>query len=658
MSEKVRPRHQRRVVVALPPADAPLVEAVAATGYRVVHALPEALDAAAQSEGAIAVVADADLAGVLAAVARLRKSQGPAAAVPVLLLGGVGGGGSAPTHHPAVQVGADAFFARPVQPDEITRQFEALVDTAAALSVTTRLSPRRASALTPTSLRPAYLPAAPNARPTPVPRSYSGLAPAAVAPSVHPSVSPASIPPTVTTVGDSTRPSAAVTAWLSVARPPEAPSVEVGTAVEAALRGALDQSAAADLPPEPDFELPPLGDDALDDLVPPELLEPLDGSFDDFSMELSAETTSSGAAGVGTTNPGLAARRTPRGVGTTAGAGLVPLLLDGEPRLAGAVGRFGVGRLFAAGSLGRSTGVLALRTPKGEWRVSLDGGHVLSARSDRAEDQIGPLLARLGYIPREAARFANAPLDAGARGAALLAARGYIAPDALGATLGRAAEEMVFDLVCLPSADWELRPLESSVSIPMPHRALDALLLHACRARLEPATAYAALGGDGTVLTARADGSALAALGLSPVERAAASSAKNAELATLMRTHGEGALPAMVALYWLHMIRAEGPAHDLDGTALPPGVERTRLRALIEAANRKDYLVLLGVSAWATRNAASAALASRRTELDAVRARVSAGEGLQSVYTALDEASQLMADAEGWERYTTALRSS
>lgn len=651
MSDKVQNRQQRCVVTALQPTDEGLIEGLTVGGFRVVQAVPETLDGTVKGEAAVAVVADIDLAGVLAAVSRLRKSQGPG--VKVVLLGGAQATFSATGQHPAVQVGANAFFARPMTAAELMMQVEALLDTAGAAMPNT--VNQRPGSRTPTNFRPqGPMAVPPSSRPSSGGRISSSPAPDAAL-QVHPSVSPSSIPPTMTTVGGGEW--AAVGTWLSVGRAPEASSAEVGSSVETARRTALVTAELASEVKSADFELPPLGDDPIEDLVPIELLEPLESGVGGLGAELGVETTSSGALSSTTTNPGIpSARRGARGVGTTGGAGLSPLLLDGELRLAGAVGRFGVARLFAAGALGRSTGVLALRTPRGEWRVAIDGGHVLSARSDRAEDQIGPLFSRLGFIPREAARFANVSLDTGARGAALLAARGYLASDALTITLGRAAEELLFDLVCLPSADWELRPLESSESIPLPHRSLDTVLLQACRARIEPAVAFGALGGDGTALTLRAESTALAGLGLTSAESAAVTAARRVALATLLRMHGENVLPAFVALYWLHWLSAEGPAHDLDAVALPPGVERVRLRALTEAAHRKDYLVLLGVSAWATRGAAELALGARRAELDAMRARVSGGEGLQAVYMALDEAARLLADVESWERYVGAVR--
>ena len=180
--------------------------------------------------------------------------------------------------------------------------------------------------------------------------------------------------------------------------------------------------------------------------------------------------------------------------------------------------------------------------------------------------------------------------------------------------------------------------------------------MSAARARIEPAVAYQLLGGDGTELSLRGDGAALSTLPLQPNERTAALAAKKTDLATLVRAHGDSALPAMVALHWLQLLRVEGLAHALADAQVPPGPERTRLRALVEAATRHDLLVVLGVSAWATRRAAQSALEVRRSEVDTIRARFIVSEALSPVYAALDEAAKLLTGAGAWERYVAALR--
>ena len=100
----------------------------------------------------------------------------------------------------------------------------------------------------------------------------------------------------------------------------------------------------------------------------------------------------------------------------------------------------------------------------------------------------------------------------------------------------------------------------------------------------------------------------------------------------------------------------EGAAHD--GSQVAPGPERTRLRALLEAARRKDLLAVLGVSPFATRSAGLLALDARRAEVDAIRARNPNAEALALVGGALDELARLLQDVSSWERYAMALRAS
>jgi hypothetical protein len=92
------------------------------------------------------------------------------------------------------------------------------------------------------------------------------------------------------------------------------------------------------------------------------------------------------------------------------------------------------------------------------------------------------------------------------------------------------------------------------------------------------------------------------------------------------------------------------------GHAGPLGPERTRLRALVTAAEQQDYLALLGVSEWATRLAAQRALDARRVELDSLRARYPGADVLPTLFAALDELGGLLSDVGAWERYVGALR--
>jgi len=649
----------RRVVVALRPSDDALIDALRAAGATIVHSAPETFDEAVLSDRGAAAVADVDLPGTLAAIHRLRRATGAVSQVPVVVVGS-----SQERHapgsaiHPAMQAGADAFLQRPVSAQELASQLDALLDNAGIsarpLRSTGRMAlpskpastpPPRATTTSIPAQSPSSAPLMP-ARPPSSPRNARVPTPSGFEP---PEIVP--LPAQQPTLPAQARVSAPAEGIGAI---PPLPPADVATA----LRLSIQEAMSAEGIDGAGFDLPPLADDALDDLVPPELLEPLDGPMEPLGDELPYEVTG-GSWGAVTASGGSVTGRRAQGQRTTGntGASPVPLTIDGDLRLAGALGRFGVAQLFAAAWRARATGVIHLHSGDTEWALSVNAGHLLAVRGSRPEDGIGATLARLGYIPREAARFAQVPLDTGLRGAALLAARGYVPPDGLAPILARAAQEMVFDLLCLETVDWELRPLEHSVGVPLPTRALDALLLLGARARLEPAQAFLALGGDDTSVSLRAEPSALAALPLTAAERDAALAAKGASLAAVVRSHGEAVLPAMLALSWLQVLRLEGPAHDMRSAQAPPGPERTRMRTLIEAAERRDLLALLGVSPWATRRAAQLALETRRAEADVLRARYAVSEVLKPVYGALDDTATLLADAGSWERYAAALRS-
>lgn len=399
------------------------------------------------------------------------------------------------------------------------------------------------------------------------------------------------------------------------------------------------------------LELPSFGDSSLDDLVPPELLEPLDAPLEVFPEEAPMyEHIAPNHRGPTRPNPTRTASQ--NGLPT-------PLMVDGDLRLSGLLGRHALGQLLPAAARARASGDLVLRQPDSteEWHLSLSQGHLMALHSTQPEDQIGPLLARLGYLPAEAARYAMVPLSAGPRGAGSLAARGYIAPDSLAPTLASAAQEMLADLLCLPTVKWDLRASEAPIGIPLPTRSLEALLVLIARARIEPADAYNILGGDGTTVTFRGDPQSLSALPLSPPERDAASAARGTVLAAIVRQRGDMVLPSLVALYWLGHLRAEGPSHESDDPLREVrGAERSRLRVLSDAAERGDHLAVLGISQWATRISAQTALHQRRRELETMRARHAQSETIRTLFAALDAIDGLLKDPAGWERYVKALR--
>lgn len=632
-------RSLQRVVVVLSPEDGALIDALRAARYLVVSSTADRLDEVALAERARLVVIDEGLPGALEAITRLRRRG----KVPVVLLAE-----GAEVGARALKSGADVILPRPVSPESLVELLGSMVTTAFPSAP----PPRRRAPITNPQIRP-LAPVTIASLETPLPRRPAPATPLpAMALSSMPVVtmSTSSSPPVGVPVDGVL---STVQSWLA-----EAPTgadnngswapPDVTQEVEETLRRAL-QVVGGD---PSSLELTAAGDDALDELVPPELLEPIEGALDEVEED-SREGLSVSASAIAPPRVSNE-RRAPR-EGAEA-APMVPLPVDGDARLAGRLDRFGLGPLLSAAWRVRASGDIVLREGAREWQLAVSNGHLLSLRSSQADEQVGPLFARLGFVPQEAARFAEVALDVGPRGAALLAAQGYVAADALVAMLGRAAQEVAFDLLCLDQFSWEIRPRSSALSIPFPTRALDALLVNAARARIEPAVAYQLLGGDGTELSLRGDGAALSTLPLQPNERAAALAARKTDLATLVRAHGDSALPAMVALHWLQLLRVEGLAHALADAQVPPGPERTRLRALVEAATRHDLLVVLGVSAWATRRAAQSALEVRRSEVDTIRARFIVSEALSPVYAALDEAAKLLTVAGAWERYVAALR--
>ncbi len=645
-----------RAIAVLRTGDSAILGGLASNHWVVVSAPVENLERTVMRERINALVVDVEIPGVYDALQRVRRLGNAAATLPVALVGPADQ--SQPAGDFLAKHGPGFFTQRPVSPPELASRLRALHDSEHAQ--------RRASIPSPT--RPSLEPSAPSRtlplgvrRTTPVPVQVASALRSPTLPSIPtgahtaslvPPVSLSAVSPSTPLAPESPLAQAASPALRTGALPPNAfapPSL--AAPLTSVLRNAI-HDAGGDAA---GFELPADTNDEIDDLVPPELLEPLDSPFESLAEETATEGTRFHNTPP-TTSPGVPARRIARNA--TPAAAVSPLPVDGDLLLAGSIARYGVPLLLSAASRVRATGVIAVQSRGAQWHIALHAGHVLAVRGSRAEDHIGPLLARLGFLPQEAARFAEVPLDLGVRGAALLAARGYVAPDGVASMLARAAQELLFDLFCLEGLEWEIRALENSVGIPMQTRAPDALLVQGARARIEPVVAYGALGGDGTVVTLRVEPSAIASLPLTAPERAAALAARDVNLASILRTHGETVLPAMLALHWLQLLRVEGPSHDGTSASAAAGPERTRLRALVEAARRKDHLAVLGVSPFATRAAVQVALDARRTELDALRARNPSADTLPLVAASLDELSRMIHDASAWERYVSTLRAS
>jgi hypothetical protein len=573
-----------------------LIAHLSTDGFLVERCEPGAIEKAAASGGAEAIVIDADLPGALAAVASVRTSDGVVSTVPVVMLGTPGA--ALRTSLDAVEAGGDAFVPRPLAPEDVAQRLRALLELPG--------------------------PAVPDAAPLPPPQAP-----------------PPQAPP-----------------------PPEAAPVREGaTGLSPALADVLRSAAVRAGGTEADVVLPALDDDSIDELIPPELLEPLDTPLDalaDEALGLVAQHTPPPYSAGGP--PRRSSNRAPPAASTRSvppTPTITPLQVGGELRLTGAAGTHGAGTVLGAASRSRASGLIVVRSRGDEYSLSLTSGHLLAIRSSRSQDEMGPLLARLGYIPREAARFAAAPLDAGVRGAAMLAARGYVTADVLAQALARAAREVAFDLLALPGIEWEMRPLESAVEIPLAPRQLDQLLVLGARARIEPEAALEALGGKDATAHFRGERAALASLPLTRPEREALEAAHGGTLRETVEVYGVSVLPALLALAWLGVLRIEGQAGS---SMVPPAPastlaqERTRVRALIEAAEAQDLFALLGVSEWTTRGAALEALEARRTEVAGLRARHPDVSGLLTVSGALDELARLLGDALAWERYVQALR--
>lgn len=600
-------------------SDAVLLAALSLDGFIVSQAKPAELASVTSERGVEVIVVDADLPDALGAVSRLRRSDSVISTLPIVLVGVRGV--SLRSGIDAVEAGGDAFIPRPVEAAELTARLHGLVDLPSSAS---------------------------GSRPSILPEPVAGESTAIRIPSTPP---PRTEEPA--------RP-------VSQQAPPRERRSSDPPATGAAMLSAelteILRSAVARIGGDGELSLPMVDDDGVDDLVPLELLEPLDAPADALGEDSLAVATQSTPAGWTSSQP---PRRSSRLMASVSGAHprsgtptLTPLAIGGDSRLSGALGRYGVGALLGASARARATGLLVIRHQEHEFALTMTAGHLLSISSNRASDEIGPLLARLGAIPREAARFATSPLGTGLRGAAPLAAQGYLAPDALAHALNKAARELLFDLLSLPELRWEMHALETAAEIPLSPRMLDALLVQATRARIEPEAALHALGGESALLTLRADVTLAKHIEFTDVERAGLDRTRlGVKAGILLAELGPEALVALLAVGWLGALRIEGGASSLNEPEPAIADERARVRALLEASASLDFFAILGISEWATRGAAQRALEARSKEVTGLTARHPASN-LESIRVALEEFAALLERPEAWQRYVDALRAS
>ncbi|MFO0558495.1 MAG: hypothetical protein U0269_10800 [Polyangiales bacterium] len=622
-----RPPNDRsiRLCACVSEEDAVILAALSFDGFIVSRATASDLSSVASSRGAEVILVDADLPGTLSAVARIRRSDSVVSTLPIVLVGVPGA--SLRTGLDAVEAGGDSFFPRPIDAGDLADRLRSLVELPSSSD-----SHPRPSVLPEPELRESTAIRIPS---SPPPSSALRAAPLHSEPPLPPSLAPPS---------NEQRP-------ITNAPPALSPGLSE------VLRAAVQRVGG-----DGELLLPALDDDAVDELVPSELLEPLEAPPEVLGEDALPVATQTTPAGWSAAQPTRRASRSmpainPQSARSSATPSITPLAIGGDARLTGTLGRFGAGALLGAAARVRATGLLIVRSPhEGEFSLSLTAGHLLAISSRRAGDEVGPLLARLGAIPREAARFAMLPLEGGIRAAAPLAARGYLPADALALALANAARELVFDLLALPDLSWEMHPLEAATEIPLAPRALDALLLLAARARIEPEDAYDALGGDEASIALRAEVILPKSLAVLPSEREALEMMRGGARASAVKSAFSLAVfPSVLALAWLGFLRVDGPANALTEPEPAIADERVRVRAIVEAANARDWFALLGVSEWTSRASATDAFNARAREIEGLRARHPSTD-FSAVRAAIDELGALLEDPDAWRRYVSALR--
>jgi len=337
---------------------------------------------------------------------------------------------------------------------------------------------------------------------------------------------------------------------------------------------------------------------------------------------------------------------------------------DGQSR-SGSVGDAGLVAVFAALALRRIDALLTV-TPGAsladETRLVVVDGEVRSLAGDIARRTVAQL--------RRERRAADEPQSE--HDAELLLTRrvetGALAPFELDRRLGRAREELLFDLLAAPSARFALAPLQSEQlaeldAIPRPFaRPLLALVVEGARRRLD-AVRVARLLGPASVRVVRTADLAplLAATGIAPELAALLTPAGGATFDALCAAAPaeEGVPGAVYAFVCAGALRVEAApvARDVSGAALERA--KRELAALAAIAEDGDYFAVLGLA----RDAHPRELRDAHDALSrAVRALPLDALGLApleptrtAILAALDDALDVLADDRLRARYAAAL---
>lgn len=346
------------------------------------------------------------------------------------------------------------------------------------------------------------------------------------------------------------------------------------------------------------------------------------------------------------------------------GSGIGTLTGDGQAR-SGSVGDAGLVAVLASLALRQSDGVLTISgTSPGavEARFVLRDGDVRALVGDVARRVVAQLRRERRAVTEltdehDAEEFLARRVEVGA-----------LAPFDLDRRLGRAREELLFELLAAPAAQFVLAPLEPSQraaldDTPRPFaRPLLALVVEGARRRLD-APRVAALLGPGSVRVVRtAELPSLLAASAAPPELAGLlTSAAGVTLEALVAAAPaeEGVVGAVYAFVCAGGLRVEAaPAvRELSGAA----AERARreVAALASVTEDADYFAVLGVPRDVQPRDLHAAYVERTRALRALPLAALGLEALEStrdaILVALADALDVLADARLRARYTQAL---
>ena len=327
-------------------------------------------------------------------------------------------------------------------------------------------------------------------------------------------------------------------------------------------------------------------------------------------------------------------------------------------------------RALARAVSGRISGSLAITTEAGTRRIVLHEGDLVTAASDAQDETLLAFLALRGDLDRDlAARLAGRLPGSGRHAGAALIANGYLGQDDLWPVLRAHAEWLIGHVVLVDAGTCEFEDEPPGRLKAEPNVFGGAtgaeVLVDTVRRVIPPEVAMRRLGGPAARIDDGARHTLLGECALRPEEHDLVRSARGRAVAEIVDAAEPEMATLIYALVCLEVLDVLIPA-SLSEAPRPPEHDpldeeaiRKRVRARLQLVHDGDYFAILGIPRDATSYEIRRAYLTLRRTFEPSRL-LTAGtvdllDDVQLVLEVLDEAYDILRDAQRRERYRRAI---